>query len=498
MSKKNLGDWKLPISHRPSVTLECSAGVGYVRWTNAKGNGSEYLSTLLSCFDEQGVLQPNLIAELVYVATEMAKAIASDKSPAAAQAARDQATLNLPNLASNAAPTATGWDFEKGIAHFFDLGATASASQKADERRAVAHLVEYVRRECHIRLWPELDWLKIQKALRAWCENVKRQFEQQLATGSKGSHSGAVALKENATRSGLPELRTAIRATQVLVRIAEWLGEHEPESGAVRPRVKKVGQAVETIWHTAFKRNAPSEQPRHTPVEYAKIVTALIDRSVQIDPRLRLALLMNMERRAGQVLFVRRSAVKMKDNVPFTFDIPAKGTKRTPDICGFIPAAAEALSAALQDGYLAEFEAAYKEQRIRDYWLFPVGKLSKGRARFAVHKITGDPWNERSLHEEFKKLETLCGIESIEGRGHYGLKRVATDIVDALEDDEELKNRLFSHATAEQRHAYMKLLPRKLRMAQQELELQTKIREAAIAFQTDMADMAEADPGRES
>jgi hypothetical protein len=483
MSNKNLGDWKLPISHRPSVTLECSGGVGYVRWTNSKGSGSEYVSTLQSCFDEKGVFQPHLIAEMVYVGTEMAKAIASDKSPAAAKAARDRATESLPLFAIKPTPRAIGWDFETGIAHFFTYGATSSDSQQGDERRAVRRLLQYLQRDCHIQLWPELDWPKIQRALTAWSKDVKRRFQNRKAADDAQQRSkGAGSLAKNAARTGLPELRTAVRAAQVLVRVAEWLGEHASDSGAARPKVTNVRRAVEKLWQKEFKRNAAPAQPRHTPEEYAKIISALVDRSVPMDPRLRLALLMNAERRAGQVLHVLRSQVTMKESIPFSFEIPARGTKRTPDVCRFDEAAAATLAEAMQTGYLTEFEAAYQAGAIQDYWLFPVGKLAKGRAKFSAEKVTGESWNERSLHDEFKQLELQCGIEPIEGRGHYGLKRAATDISDAIEEDEELKNRFFSHADSKMREGYMQIAPRRLRLAEKDLALQTKMRAAAAAF----------------
>jgi hypothetical protein len=482
VSNKILTDWKLPLSAQPRVTLECTAGKSYVRWTSAKGNGSEYVSPLLGYFDDQGVLQPHLMAELVYVATEMAKAIANDKSPASAEAARDRATESLPLFAIKPAPRAIGWDFETGITHFFAHGATSSDSQQGDERRAVRRLLQYLQRDCHIQLWPELDWPKIQRALTAWSKDVKRRFQNRKAADDAQRVKGAGSLAENAARTGLPELRTAVRAAQVLVRIAEWLGEHASDSGAVRPKVTNVRKAVEKLWQKEFKRKAASDQPRHTPEEYAKIISALVDRSVPMDPRLRLALLMNAERRAGQVLHVLRSQVTMKESIPFSFEIPAKGTKRTPDVCRFDEAAAATLAEAMQIGYLTEFEAAYQAGAIQDYWLFPVGKLAKGRAKFSVEKVTGEPWNERSLHDEFKQLELQCGIEPIEGRGHYGLKRAATDISDAIEEDEELKNDFFSHADSKMREAYMQIAPRKLRLAEKHLALQTKMRAAAAAF----------------
>lgn len=480
MSNAILTKWVLPLSQSPRVTLFLENAAGCVRWTNARGNGSEYASTLMSPFDEHGVLQPHRLAAMVHVAAAMAAAVAFDKSPTSAMAARELATANLERFAAGSTVATAGWAFEPGIAHYFELGATASESQQADERRAVRRLVEYLRRECHIQLWSQLDWPLVQKALKAWAKEAHVLLQQSKTTNAAESRKAGPALKKNAARTGLPDLRTAVRGTNVLVRIAEWLGEHAATSGAVRPKVQNSRKAVEQIWQTQFKRKAPPAQPRHTPEEYAKVVQAILDPSFPMDPRLRLALLMNMERRAGQVLFVSRSEVSVKQGIPFSFQIPAKGNKRTPDLCRFDDRTAAALAEAMESGYLAEFEAAYLAKRITDYWIFPTGQLPKGRSKFSVKKIEGAPWNERSLYDEFKNLERCCGIESVEGRALYGLKRAATDISDAIEGDEELKNAFFSHATSKMREAYMQIAPRQLRQAEQHLALQHQMRVVAL------------------
>lgn len=91
MSKAKLLEWSIPLSSKPSVFLFLKDTAGYVRWTAKHNKGSEIMSTLLSPFDDRGVLQPELMSRLVRVATAMAAAVGRDKSTAFVEAAREQA-----------------------------------------------------------------------------------------------------------------------------------------------------------------------------------------------------------------------------------------------------------------------------------------------------------------------------------------------------------------------------------------------------------------------
>lgn len=481
MSNRILTNWKLPLSQKPRVTLFLqSNGAGYVVWTNAKGTGKEELSTLLSPF-ENGILVPERMAQLVHVAAAMAATVAIDKSTGAVATARDQAieAYGAP-MTSPAAPS-SGWDFGEGVNRYFTAGATASAAQQADERKAVEDLIKLLTTHCHLKLWSQLRWPDVQSALKKWAELTHKRYMLDMAGVKRDSTAGASALKENASRSGLPELRKAVRAANVLVRISGWLHEHEPSSGAVPVRVKNASKIVRGIWQAKFEATGPSEQPRHSPAEFAMIVNALHDPNFAMDPRLRLALLINLERRAGQVLHVRRSYLRITDERKIACRIPGRGTKSTAALYFLVPKAADALLEAMNTGYLAEFEAAYRAGKIKDYWIFPKGKLAKGIAKFTEEKITGSSWNERSLSEEFDDLEARCGVESVPGRGFYGLKRAATDILDHLEDDEEMKNAFFSHATTDVRLLYLDILPRMVRQAKKMAAFQERLREIAAS-----------------
>jgi integrase len=480
MSNEILTTWKLPLSQQPRVTLALAKnGAGYVYWTNAKGTGKEELSTL-HCPFEDGILKPERMAKLVYIAAAMAAKVAVDKSPRAVAEARDVAIRSYgTGIALPQTPVA-GWDFQKGLLHYFEHGATSSKPQQKDERAAARRLISYLSEVCHIRLWSQLDWPVIQKALNSWADECHAVFSKSKTRQTTSQPKSGRTFKRNAARSGLPDLRTATRATNVLVRVAKYLAKHNPESGAVPAQVANASEIVQKIWQTRFKRNTPALQPRHSPSEFAAIVRAIYDPDFPMDPRLRMALLMNLERRVGQVLGVSRSGIVLKDGIPFTFTIPARGNKETPELCRFEAPVAETLLYEMQKGYLSEFEEAFQQKKITDYWLFPAGKLSKGRARFTLQKVEGNPWNERTLLDAFKELELRCGIEPVEGRALYGLKRIASDVSDSIETDEELKNKLLGHASAKTREIYLEITSRQLRQAQAELELQSRARRVAL------------------
>jgi hypothetical protein len=73
-------------------------------------------------------------------------------------------------------------------------------------------------------------------------------------------------------------------------------------------------------------------------------------------------------------------------------------------------------------GYLRAFEAQYQAGALADYFLFPGDYLSKGVA----HRNTR-PISRQMVGRWFSLAEKLAGVPHIEGRGGYGLRRVAVN-----------------------------------------------------------------------
>lgn len=475
MSKAKLVDWSLPLSSKPSVSLFLKDAAGYVRWTAKNNKGSEIMSTLLSPFDDQGVLQPDMMSRLVRVATAMAAAVARDKSTAFVEAAREQA-LKLIDAPAAPLTLPEGWSLDRGIAIYFEHPGTSSKDQRADERRAVTTLLGWIRKEAHTELWAQLDWPAVQKALKGWADDALSNLRTHEA-GLSSSKTGG--MKANAVRTGLPYLRKAQVAAQVLARIASWLHDHRPESGAAPLKVGNVAQVVKKLWQGTFKKGTTGEKPRHSFDEYARLMLALYDPETPMDPRARLAFLMNAERRSGQVLRVMRTDITMQDGRPSSFHVSATGNKRTADLYFFIERAAEELQRAMTSGYLCKFEEAFQAGIIANYPIFIAGKrTAAGYIKFDPQKVRRAPYNETSLGEAFRALEKHCGITSVPGRGWYGLKRFASDLVDLLSDNEELKLKFFSHGSSTTLDIYRDLVTKAKREAKQLLTLQQQMRQA--------------------
>ena len=103
----------------------------------------------------------------------------------------------------------------------------------------------------------------------------------------------------------------------------------------------------------------------------------------RVDPRIRLAIELAAECRAGQVLRFTRQLLVLPDGVPNDYEtaptgslgqveIPGAGKKHG-EIVVLTPEQRRATEDALS-GYLANYEAAWKAGQIEDYYLFPGSK----------------------------------------------------------------------------------------------------------------------------
>lgn len=159
---------------------------------------------------------------------------------------------------------------------------------------------------------------------------------------------------------------------------------------------------------------------------------------LDVDPRLELAVMLGAEMRLGQVGVARRSQLDLTHDqfAPFgSLTITTVGNK-TGGTVVFTKDQRELLDLAFAT-FLAEAESAYREgDRTTDYYLFPHGRLVGGivpleRARHA-------PLARDALRKAFRGLERAAGVESVAGRGWYGLRRQGADQVAGLTSDSEI------------------------------------------------------------
>lgn len=200
-------------------------------------------------------------------------------------------------------------------------------------------------------------------------------------------------------------------------------------------------------WHEKLKsdwrdilglRKEPEpERPRHTPDE----VRALHRHLDEADPRLRLAFGLGAEYRMGQAARSNRSDLDLSEGAGAghgTFRI--HGSKRKKGELVFLTPEQRAIvnETLGPDGHLSEFEAAYRAGELDDYPLFPAGKLRRGKS------VPRDPQKRmrvETLRSYFRDLEDAAGVEHVEQRAFYGVRRGTTDAVSKYTEDEEVRDR---------------------------------------------------------
>ena len=97
-------------------------------------------------------------------------------------------------------------------------------------------------------------------------------------------------------------------------------------------------------------------------------------------------------------------------------------------------------------GYLANYEAAWEVGQIEDYYLFPGSKMrmldASGRrwtrkVRAGVRLLSRD-----GARVAFKQLEAIAKVDHVQGRGWYGLRRIAANLAESATTDDRVKDRL--------------------------------------------------------
>lgn len=233
----------------------------------------------------------------------------------------------------------------------------------------------------------------------------------------------------------------------VLYAVASWLRQEGfiPETAALpRPRWKS---KVREEWRIATGRRREVKRPRHTVEEVAAIFAAL----PQGDERLRLLVELAAELRAGQAVRARRSDLHLTGG-GFglgRFVVQGAGRKHG-EVVDLHPELRALVDEVLSTGYLSQAEAAYQRGEIEDYYLFPSGKLRRGGV-VAPGRATKAPVAYESLREMFVAVEAIAGVEHVEGRAFYGLRRQATDLAPEFVQDARVLNRLTGHADSSTR-----------------------------------------------
>jgi integrase len=97
----------------------------------------------------------------------------------------------------------------------------------------------------------------------------------------------------------------------------------------------------------------------------------------------------------------------------------------------------------LSTGYLAGVEAAFRRGEIKDYFLFPAGKLKLGIV--PLERAKKQSLSYMAIRSMFVAVERIAGVEHQQGRSFYGLRRQATDLAPEFAQDARVLNRLTGH-----------------------------------------------------
>lgn len=130
----------------------------------------------------------------------------------------------------------------------------------------------------------------------------------------------------------------------------------------------------------------------------------------ELDPRMQVLYDCFAEKRLGQAVRLMRSQITPVEDVAglMVATLPDVGKKRgfTQLFC---PVQLESIVLAWTIGHLRELEAAYREGEIRDYPMFPGGKL---RAGCAPAERAGSlvPMDRRTISKHCAKLERMVGV----------------------------------------------------------------------------------------
>lgn len=251
------------------------------------------------------------------------------------------------------------------------------------------------------------------------------------------------------TRTGeIAGKRAAELCVVLLAQAGRWLARAGRLANAPKEPAEKWGEKFTQDW-ACITRDAVVErdQPRHSPEELGRLFSAL-DAGLG-DPRFRLALRTAGEARLGQALRCDRSALDLSDigaHALGRFVVPDTGKKKGVRI-DLTPALRAAWDHELTDGYLRDLEAAFRVGAIRTFPLFPGRRLVGGRARADVVTALG----KRAATDLFHDLERAANVAVVDGRGWYGVRRIAADLAEDVEADGRALNAITGHQSDEMR-----------------------------------------------
>lgn len=261
------------------------------------------------------------------------------------------------------------------------------------------------------------------------------------------------------------------RVVSILQATAQWLqreGYIEPGDG--QPAARWL-VAMRKDWQEIVGRPVPAPaKPRYTDAEIRALWAKLPD----ADPRLALALEIGAELRLGQVIRAMRSDVMAKGDEPLhAVRIHGKGRKEGALVV-LDDQSRAVLRAAMEGGYLADMEAAFQREEIKDYPLFPGHKLGEKVPPNRTRVVT-----RTGMHQMWRRLEEMAGVPHMPGRAWYGVRRLQADKAEDVEPDARVLNSMGGWKRTATRERYQE--EGRQDIAEKAAETRRKIRPSGVS-----------------
>ena len=229
--------------------------------------------------------------------------------------------------------------------------------------------------------------------------------------------------------------RVVEETVQMLVAASNWIGGEGGFLPAAPQPPKRWRESLKRDWEQITGERIEINRPRHTSEELDRLWANLH----RADRRLVLwAELGGFEYRGGQVLRGTRRDLDLTPGAGAghgTFQIHGRGRKKGERVFLTLEQRRAVDHALGPDGYLYDLEAKYQAGEVRDYPLWPGGKLRDGKAC-----DRGTVMSRRTMLGKFKELEKLAKVSHVEGRGWYGMRRGSADRIRRVTTDERVKN----------------------------------------------------------
>ncbi len=433
-------------------------GVVYLRWTNPKTGTYEKMATGIRIRDKKGGRVKARMAEVIKLAEAKQKALRVERAAAALPPSGDTGTQSAEPATQprTTAPTRpSGQQAEGALAPLsLDDGIKKAMTIRTgvfavenghtrDTRAALARVLTV--------LDPALgfDDLTPQHFRDLWRELAYR-YKHELEVIDVARREALAAGSEYAGPARPAGGRVATERTVIaLVRVARWLNDGgHVKSGAIRPPLNwKKSFLADWLQITGESPRDEEEQPRYSLEELGRLHLAL----PRADPRLGFAVGLAGEARLGPVVGrCKRSDMNIAEGAGALGlgQLRVRGAGTKPGVVIDFDSEQRAhVDQVLGSGHLSELEALYQRGAVSDYWLFPGGRLVKGKARTDARVSM----NDRTLNDLWRDLEDLAGVPHVQGRGLYGMRRIATDIAEDVETDERALRALFGHTPLDTR-----------------------------------------------